>query len=141
MPLVSRVVEVDGKELLDGGIADSIPLRYFEGQGFEKNVVILTQPRGYRKGPNKALGLIKLFLRKYPKIIETMKRRHSDYNEAVGYVFSAEKEGRAFVFCPSEPLGIGRIEHDPKKLRAVYEIGRKAAEEQFDALIDFLEKT
>ena len=48
MPIVSNIVEIDGTKLLDGGVADSIPIRYFESIGYDKNVVILTQPRGYK---------------------------------------------------------------------------------------------
>ncbi len=55
MPLAARIVEVGGYQLLDGGISDSIPLKYLESVGYDRNVVILTQPMGYEKKKNKAL--------------------------------------------------------------------------------------
>ena len=85
MPLVSRIVEVGGYRLLDGGIADSIPLEAFEKLGYERNLVILTQPEGYVKKPNKAMPLMRLALGKYPKLLRTIANRHTIYNQQVAY--------------------------------------------------------
>ena len=138
MPLVSRIVEAGGRRMLDGGIADSIPLKYFESIGYERNVVILTQPRGYVKEKNKAIPLLKLALGRYPRLIEAMERRHEMYNGQSEYAMSAEREGRALVICPSEPLPVGRIEKDPEKLRTVYEIGRAEGERRLSEIVEFL---
>ncbi len=138
MPLCARVVEVDGYQLLDGGISDSIPLRYFEGLGYQKNVVVLTRPRGYKKSPNRLIPLMKRVLRKFPRLIEVMENRHIAYNETVADVFQKEKEGSVFVICPPEKLPIGHIEHHAEKLRAVYEIGRSEAKKHLEDLKSFL---
>ncbi|MBP3647866.1 MAG: patatin family protein [Clostridia bacterium] len=138
MPLVSRVVELEGRGYLDGGIADSIPLRAFEERGFERNVVILTQPEGFVKVPSSGLGLMRLMLRKYPKMVDTLANRHVNYNEAVAYVKQREKEGAALVIRPKEKLDIGRVEHDPDKMRAVYELGREAGREKLNEIRAFL---
>lgn len=140
MPLASRIVEVGGYELLDGGISDSIPLKYFEDLGYDKNVVVLTQPLDYVKSPNKLMPLMKRVLKKYPKLLETMANRHNEYNETTSYVKGREAEGSAFVIRPDEPLNIGRVEHDPAKLKAVYELGRQTCERQLEALKAFLRK-
>ena len=79
MPLVSKVVNVDGYSLLDGGMTDSIPLSYFESIGYNRNVVILTQPRDYKKGPASLMPLVSLALHKYPKIVEAMRNRSEVY--------------------------------------------------------------
>lgn len=138
MPLVSKVVQIDGKGYLDGGISDSIPLEFFESIGYTRNVVVLTQPRGYVKTKNKALPFAKLLLRKYPRLIEAMKHRHEMYNRECNYVFSRESSGDAFVICPDEPLPIGRTERDPAKLREVYEIGRAVASRKLKDIARFL---
>ena len=130
LPFFARIVEIDGKKLMDGGISDSIPLRYAENIGYTKNLVVLTQPRGYVKEKTGMQGLLKLKYRKYPKLLEALKRRHLMYNDTTEYVFSQEKKGNAFVICPDEKLPISRIEHDPAKLKLVYELGRKAATEK-----------
>lgn len=140
MPLVSRIVEARGKKLLDGGIADSIPLKYFEDQGYGHNVVVLTQPEDYVKQPNRALPLMRRALKAYPETIKTIARRHEMYNETTAYVRQREAEDACFVIRPREKLIVGRIEHDPEKLRAVYEAGRKVMEERLDALKAFLQK-
>lgn len=137
MPLASRVVEMDGKKMLDGGIADSIPLKYFESIGYNKNLVILTQPADFVKEKNKAIPLFKLFMRKYPKVAELMADRHNVYNDTVKYVRQKEKQGEVFVICPEEALPIGRTEKDPAKLKQVYEIGRRAGEKYLQEVIEF----
>ena len=139
MPLVSRIVEVDGRQMLDGGISDSIPLSYFQSIGYEKNLVILTQPRDYVKRENKLLPLMKLKLKKYPKLLETMKNRHNNYNETLAYIRKEEKKGTVMVLSPKEKLPIGRIEHHPERLNAVYEIGRATATEHLEEIKNFLQ--
>ena len=137
MPLASKVVEVGGRKLLDGGVADSIPLAYFERIGYERNVVILTQPEGYVKEPNRLMPLMRLALRKYPKMLEAMENRHLMYNQELEYVRQAEREGRCLVIRPDERLPIGHISHDPENMRRVYEIGRRKGEKHLDQIIDF----
>ncbi len=138
MPLAARIVEAEGKKFLDGGVSDSVPLKFFEELGYEKNVVVLTQPSGYIKGKNKALPLVKRKYKEYPKLIETMKNRHEMYNETMEYINKKEAEGEVFVIRPPEPLPVGRIEHNPEKLQAAYNIGRAEAEKRLGELLKFL---
>jgi predicted patatin/cPLA2 family phospholipase len=138
MPLVSRIVEVGGYHLLDGGVSDSIPLRYFESIGYDRNLVILTQPEGYRKKPNKALPLMRLFLGKYPNLLQAMAERHNAYNAQVAYAEQREQAGAALVLRPKEALPVSRIEHDPEKLRMAYRMGQECAEENLDRIRAFL---
>lgn len=138
MPLASRIVEVDGYKLLDGGISDSIPLKFMEKIGYERNVVVLTQPRSYRKGKSRSLPLIKAAMRKYPEFIKASANRSRMYNSELNYIRSAEKDGRAFVIAPDEKLPVGHIEHNPDVLREVYRIGRNTARENLEELRKFL---
>ena len=137
MPLVSRIVEVSGKKMLDGGISDSVPLKFFQSIGYDKNLVILTQPRDYVKKENKLLPLMKLKLKQYPKLLETMKQRHIDYNDTLEYIRTEEQNGTCFVLSPKEKLPIGRIEHHPERLKAVYDIGRETALVHLDEIKNF----
>lgn len=139
MPLVSRIVEADGMKLLDGGISDSIPLKYYQGIGYEKNLVILTRPEGYTKGPNKLMPLMRLRLAKYPNFLKTMANRHNDYNDAIRYIRKEEKKGNTFVLCPDEELPINRVEHDPERIQNVYNIGRNVAYRNLEQIKKFLE--
>ena len=124
MPLVSRPVPLDGKLLLDGGISDSIPLRYFQGQGFERNIVVLTQPKGFFKKKTKLMPLFHLFMRKYPAIVQAMARRHLMYNEELAYLEEEERKGNILLIYPQDTLPIGRTEQDEQKMRRVYAMGR-----------------
>ena len=141
MPMASRVVKVGGYKLLDGGIADSVPLRFFEKKGYDRNVVVLTRPDSYVKEKNKLMPMIRLALRKYPKIIDAMEIRHEMYNETIEYIRQREKQGEIFVIRPQESLGINQIEKNPDELKRVYEIGRTEATLRLDELKSFLENT
>lgn len=138
MPVVSRAVELDGMKLLDGGITDSIPLKFFESIGYLRNIVILTQPRDYVKHPNKAMPLIKISLRKHRGAVEAMMRRHVMYNEQTSYVAMAENEGRCLVIRPDSKLPIGHISHDPEEMQRVYDIGRETGLRHVEAMKKFL---
>lgn len=138
MPLVSRTVEIGGRRMLDGGIADSIPLRYFEQIGYNKILVILTQPEGYRKKKNKALPLIRLSFRQYPKMVEALEKRHKKYNDTLAYVKKREREGAVLVLRPQDSLSIGRVEHNPERMRRVYDCGRKVALQSLEQIEAFL---
>lgn len=127
MPYVSRVVEIDGKKLLDGGCSDSVPVRRFMEMGYDKCVVVLTRPADYRKSREKT-ALAGLFYRKYPRFVERLKRRAEDYNRMVEDVQRLEAEGKIFVIRPRTPLEIGRMSHDIEELSGAYERGCADAE-------------
>lgn len=137
MPVVSNVVEIEGYKLLDGGMADSIPLQYFESQGYNKNVVILTQPEGYIKKASKAMPLIRLALRKYPAVVEAMKNRHIMYNNQLKYVKEAENRGEILVIRPEKPIPIGHICHNPEQMQAAYDMGREHGEKHLEKIRTF----
>ncbi len=140
MPLVSKIVEVGGFKLLDGGIADSIPLKFAERVGFEKTIVILTQPRDYMKKPNNLVPLMKKVFKNYPDFVSTMENRHKIYNETLNYIREKEKEGFILVLSPDEPLPVSRVEHSRKKLLATYKIGRNVAYKNIDKIKEFLKE-
>ena len=138
MPAVSRIVEIDGRKLLDGGITDSIPLAYFESIGYDRNVVVLTQPETYRKGPNRLMWLMRLILRRYPMIVKALRDRHLEYNQTTANVRQRAAQGDVLVICPDKPLGISRTEKNPDELQRVYDEGRRIATLQLDRIRQFL---
>ncbi len=140
VPVVSQVVEIGDRKLLDGGIADPIPVKYFESKGYEKNVVIRTKPRDYVDQPKKAaIALEKLVLRKFPKFIRAQQLRPKVYMDTVDYLDEQEAAGKAFVICPPVPLNIGGKAKDEADVERVYQIGRKEGERVLEELIKFLQ--
>ena len=137
MPLASKVVEVAGRKLLDGGVADSIPLAYFESIGYDRNVVILTQPEGYVKHRTKLMPLMRIGLRRYPEMIQAMDRRYLMYNRELEFVRQAEREERCLVIRPDEKLPIGHISHDPEEMKRVYQIGREMGDRYIERIKAF----
>ena len=137
MPLASKVVELEGQKVLDGGVADSIPLEYFESIGYQRNVVILTQPQGFVKKPNRLMPLMRIALRKYPNMIQALDTRHVMYNAQLEYVSEAERTGRALVIRPDSPLPIGHISHDEDEMFRVYEMGRDMGQRKLKEIQQF----
>ena len=138
MPLVSRIVHAGNGQYLDGAIADSIPVKYFQTLGYSKNVVILTQPEGYKKQPQKAFGIMQLLLRKYPALLNAIKTRQIRYNQTLSFLEQEQKKGTVFILRPQSALPIGRICHDPEKLQQTYDIGRENAKKNLHGLRRFL---
>lgn len=138
MPVASRVVEIDGMELTDGGIADSIPIKYFENIGYDKNVVILTQPKGFVKKLNSMTPYIKPFLKKYPNVIKSLYDRHIRYNKTIDYITRQEKQGSLLVIRPEAPIAVKAVETNPQSLENAYQLGRKAGLERLDEVRAFL---
>ena len=139
LPYVSKLVEYDGKRLLDGGCTDSIPVNAFMKMGYKRNVVVMTRPRNYAKEPELG-GLAAAYYRKYPEFVRALKNRHKAYNNTRKLIRHLEEEGSAFVISPGEPLDMGRTCHDPDQLQRVYDIGRGDAVRQLGNLEVFLEK-
>lgn len=140
LPLLSRTVWIQKTPYLDGGISDSIPIRKSQELGNEKNVVVLTRNRGYRKEPNRIMAAARLrYEREFPKLVARMKGRHLDYNRTLDYLYEEEKKGTVFLLCPEEPVEIGRLEKDREKLEKLYQAGYDTAEKQYKALRLFLE--
>ncbi len=137
MPLVSRIVEIEGRKLLDGGVADSIPVQAFRAMGYEKNVVILTRPEGYRKRPSN-MALARRIYRKYPAFIKAMEQRYLCYNETIEEIARLEKSGEILVIRPSRNPGIGRMEKRPEKVKEVYELGCEDAVKKLEQVKAFL---
>ena len=138
MPIVSRPVEIDGGLYLDGGMSDSIPLKFMENQGCDKILVIETQPKDYVKKPQSFMWLVKLKLGKYKAMVSTMANRYIMYNDEKTYVRKQEEAGKTFVIRPKSALNIGATEKDPNELQRVYDLGREAALEQLEALKEYL---
>lgn len=139
MPFVSKLVTVGDKKYLDGGISDSIPFRWLHKQGCDKLVVILTRDMEYRKKPMLPLP-VKLFLKKYPRVVDKLLHRHTTYNASVETLKEWEAEGKAFVIRPSQMIEIDRIEKNPDKLQAVYDLGRKDGTSYLAKLKEYLER-
>ena len=141
MPLVSRPVPIGDRLLLDGGVADSIPLRYFQGQGFGRNIVILTQPKGFFKKKTKLMPLFHLFMRRYPAVVRAMSKRHLMYNDELAYLAEQESQGNILLIYPQDTLPIGRTEQKERKMRQVYQTGRTAGEAMLPQIEAFVSNT
>lgn len=140
MPVVSQMVEIEGHKYLDGALADSIPVKFFEREGYDRNVVILTRPKCFTMKSNEMMPLIRLKYRNYPKLVRTIENRHRVYNETLAYISQLERAGKLFVIRPDSALPVSRVEKDPEKLKEAYEIGRRIGLERIEELKHYLNR-
>ncbi len=122
LPFVCPITYVDGEPMLDGGIADSIPLLRARELGYDNNVVVLTRNKGYRK-PEKEIKAVSLFYKEYPALQKAIRKRNKIYNEQISLVEQLEDAGEIVVIRPQKPVEVDRMERDTKKLLALYEEG------------------
>ncbi len=140
LPVMSKMVEIDGVPYCDGGVADAVPLFHAMKQGYRKNIVILTRGFGYRKHFSKrSQRLYQAALRKYPKLVETLATRHIKYNRLMEYLEQQEREktGRVLVIRPSMPV-ISRLERNRKKLGDFYMHGYRTAEAMWPQILEYV---
>ncbi|MBE5924029.1 MAG: patatin family protein [Lachnospiraceae bacterium] len=138
MPIVSKIVEYEGKKYLDGGCADSIPVNKCMELGCDKMIVVLTRTLDYRKKKENNF-LNSLIYRKYPEFVNTLNNRPVDYNKTLEEIIELEKQGKAFVIRPSQAIPIKRIEHDTEVMQRMYNLGVEDAKRQVEDLKKYLE--
>lgn len=141
LPLITQPVEMGDAIYLDGGIADSVPVEHaLEDAGFDRAIVVLTQDRTYKKGPYEFLAAAHARYAAYPYLLEALENRHERYNEQREHIWEYERQGRALVIAPPQPVEVGHIEHDPAKLLALYIQGRQEGKRRLDEVRAFISK-
>ncbi len=133
LPYFSRIVDYDGMKLLDGGCTDPIPLKAFEAMGYNKNIVVMTQPRTHRKKDRDAM-LARWLYGRYPKFCEAFENCPQHYEETLEYIDEQERKGNVFVIRPDQAIDISRLTHDPEKIQYGYDLGRSHALARVEAL-------
>lgn len=138
IPLISPPVEIEGRLYLDGGVSDPIPIDRSIRDGNTRNVLVLTRNAGYRKTRGLWARTADLMLARYPGIRRAGSRRAEVYNSSLDRLTELEREGKAFVIRPIEPLTVGRMERDVGKLDLLYRQGYEEAVERVPALRSWL---
>ena len=139
LPFASKIIEINGKKYLDGGISDSIPIDYCESLGYDKIILILTRPEDAHKN-DKLSFLYKLVYRKYPNLVERLINMGKDYEVVLKKIKDLENENKIFVIRPPEVLKIGRLEKNEDKIQNVYDIGLNTGKKEIDNLLKYLNK-
>lgn len=140
MPLLSSIRVVNHQPYLDGGIADSIPFKRAQELGYEKLVIVLTRDITYRKAENsRAMNrLVRMKYRDFPQFVSAFESRPRRYNESLEEIERLEREGKAFVIRPQQPVTVSRVERDNNKLMDLYHQGTAVIESQMADLRAFL---
>ena len=139
LPILFQPVKVGSHFYLDGGIADSIPYKKAMEAGCDKNIVILTRPRDYRKRTDRTVRISSKIYRRYPKIAEAMLNRAEDYNTCLEELEQLEKEGKIFIIAPEDTYGVSRTEKNIDKLEKLYQEGYDQTKKLMPQLRKYLE--
>ena len=139
LPFASKIIEINGKKYLDGGISDSIPIDYCEGLGYDKIILVLTRPKNTHK-EDKLNFLYKLVYRKYPNLLERLINMGKDYEVVLKKIKDLENENKIFVIRPPKVLKIGRLEKNEDKIQNVYDIGLNTGIKEKENLLKYLNK-
>ena len=139
LPFASKIIEINGKKYLDGGISDSIPIDYCEGLGYDKIILVLTRPKNTHK-EDKLNFLYKLVYRKYPNLVERLINMGKDYEVVLKKIKDLENKNKIFVIRPPEVLKIGRLEKNEDKIQNVYDIGLNTGIKEKENLLKYLNK-
>ena len=139
LPFASKIIEINGKKYLDGGISDSIPIDYCQSLGYDKIILVLTRPENSYK-EDKLNFLYKLVYRKYPNLVERLINMGKDYEVVLKKIKDLENENKIFVIRPPEVLKIGRLEKNEEKIQNVYDIGLNTGKKEIDNLLEYLNK-
>ena len=139
LPFASKIIEINGKKYLDGGISDSIPIDYCQSLGYDKIILVLTRPENSYK-EDKLNFLYKLVYRKYPNLVERLINMGKDYEVVLKKIKDLENENKIFVIRPPEVLKIGRLEKNEDKIQNVYDIGLNTGIKEIDNLLNYLNK-
>ena len=140
MPMAAKIVNINGQLLLDGGMTDSIPVKFLQSMGYKYNVVILTQPLYYIKKKNNMMPFLRVAYKKYPELVRALATRHLMYNSTLEYIMEKERDGELFVIRPPEALNIKHVSHDPEELERVYRLGRDKCMQEIDRINKFISK-
>ena len=139
LPFASKIIEINGKKYLDGGISDSIPIDYCEDLGYDKIIVVLTRPENNYKD-DKLNFLYKLVYRKYPNLVERLINMGKDYEVVLKKIEDLENKNKIFVIRPPKVLKIGRLEKNEDKIQNVYDIGLNTGIKEKENLLKYLNK-
>lgn len=137
LPVASKIVEIDGKKYLDGGLSDSIPVSFAQSLGFDRLIVVLTQPKSYRKQPSSG-RVYKLLYKKYPQFVAVASKRYQQYNASLDKIDQLETDGQVFTIRPQADLKIGRLEKNPDKLDEIYGSGLEDGRHSLEAVRAYL---
>jgi len=138
IPILSKPVDIGRQLYFDGGVSDSIPVK-FALEKHSKAVVVLTRPWGYRKDEMKGKMLFEMAFRKYPRFLDILLARNELYNQTLEYCEKMEREGRLFILAPSPGYQVGRTEKSLERREALYGHGYKLMEQEFNTMNQFLE--
>lgn len=137
MPFVSRPVEINGNLYLDGAMSDAVPFKKVLEANYEKIIVILTRPSGYRK--KKSFLPYRLFFSKFPNLIKTAESYYKEYNTTMDLIDKYESENKIVVLRPSKLIKMKRVEKDTNKLKCIYNLGISDCIENLDRIKAYLD--
>ncbi len=139
LPLVSKEIFIKGIPYFDGGISAPIPIYQAINDGYEKNIIVLTRNIGYQKKPAKISALAaKKKYRNYRGLINAIENRHIIYNNTLKFIEELEREKKAIVIRPINPIKVNRMDKNKNRIKELYREGYIETRQRYEEIIDFI---
>ncbi|ANU20335.1 patatin family protein [Planococcus plakortidis] len=128
LPFMSHPVEFGGRLLMDGSLADPLPIGQALSDGVSKPIVVMTREKNYRKRQTPLMRLAPAFARQYPGLAKALEDRQRIYNESLERIEALEAHNDAIIVRPRNLHRLRGIERDQERLAALYVQGYRDAE-------------
>lgn len=121
MPCVCKPIILNGTPYLDGGIGEPVPTERAWEQGYEKQVVVLTQAlKPITRSRIRALPSQWAYRNTYPRIVSLCNHYDEIFNEAVEALLKGHSQGQFTIVAPDQDYGVRVTERNRKKLIRLY---------------------
>ena len=142
LPILGKIIKDNGKELLDGGITDMIPIAQSIADGCNRNLIITTKPGDYERKPAKA-AVIQLMKMTYPQctnISEDYRIRHLNYQKQISMIKELVDKKEAVYVFPSKSSNVTRLGGKREDLDELVRLGRDDMEARREEILALLKK-
>ena len=142
LPIIGKIVEHDGRQILDGGITDMIPIEQSVKDGCERHLIITTKPADYVRKPAKKpiVDLMKMTYPQCPQISKDYAVRHLNYRKQIDLIKGLQDEGKAIYLFPSRGSKVTRLGGKREDLVDLYELGYSDMEARKDEILAMFRK-
>ena len=140
IPIMSKMIDVDKRKYLDGGISTSIAYKRAFELGYDRAIVVLTREDGYRKKPISKINerLYKAYFKPLPNLIEKLMTVPERYNMMQEEMDELAREGKLLIIRPQKKVTVQRIEKNLTKLESLYNEGYEEGLKNIERIKDFI---
>jgi predicted patatin/cPLA2 family phospholipase len=126
LPMLYRgEVVLGGDRVLDGGVADPIPVEEAYRRGARRILVLRTRPAAFVKGVSLESRILSVLLRRNPRLVEAIRSVPDRYRRAVEFLHRPPPDCTVIQIAPPDALASTRTSRERTRLQQDYDLGRE----------------